>query len=1025
MNFLKYWKYWFRGVWDIQRTLVSLVVPILLLFSILYGQRETGAIAGFVRDTEGNPLPGVSITVTSPSLIGSISTTTSETGAFRVISLPPGTYTLVAELPGFQTIKREGIVVSVGMTVSIEVKMAPATIKEEIVVTAPSPTVDIVSTKVETTIKTEQLKTLPVGRSIYSIMQLAPSVLGYNISGGTAIANQYRIDGLNVNDPCNNMLATGVNFDLIQEVEVITGGLPAEAGALTGGYVNVVTKSGGNTFSGSGQLYYTRESAVQILFPNTQLKAFGVGKPVSPIYDAEGSFVLGGPFIKDKLWFITSLNYLPTKYHSVFRPTVILGKPYDAFDYSASTTRGFAKLTYQISPKLRSSLMANMDAYDTDYAEPAWYKPKEATYQSHPRRLTLTGNLSWIINPNTFFDVRLGVYDNRWNLPLQSDDLSDVPWYYDWYTGYYWGGGGYRFNEYVWRNSLQASAHITRYQDNFLGGNHEFKAGFEVQTGLDRWYWWKRNPMMWAYYNGNPYVWRGMYGLTGPHPWYGDGYIELAPCSMRKEDSYAEGNNLRFGVYVQDSWTVKNRLTFSPGIRIETISGNLPTIKKGISSPLAYAIGEYYIVPTYGFNPFGPLEEPEWKNVMRWTTISPRIGITYDLFGNGKTALKLHYGQYSHALPVMFFQTIHPFRPWFYGFNWWDLNKNGIPDPPPTDSYVLVDSPIRMKREYWSKMIGKDVKAPYSNEFIASVQHELFSNFRLGISYTFRDTKNIADSCLYDPISDRYWYTYEKAPDWWVPFKTIVPSYGLFPAQEVTVYFVSNNAPPLFYAFQNIPEGKRRYQALEISFDKRMSRGWQLGGSVVFSKLTGNLPGSYGAAWGWGSAFDSANWFVNYGADARLPEDRPIVIKLFGSANLPYGFIASFNYTHYDGTPWGRTVTVYPPAKWVSKNNVNPYYTWSVYVETPGTRRSMGSDNVDFRVEKRFSLSKYGTLGIFVDVLNLLGNSYVYVGQDPGGSWYPDDENTASGRYVPSYTYGKVTGISGSRVFKFSIRYEF
>ena len=1011
------------------KNLRVLLIPLLIfgLFSILNAQRQTGSIAGVVTDEEGAPLPGVTITVSGSSLIGTMSYITSESGAFRIPALPPGTYTLVAELPGFQTVRREGIVVSVGMTVRVQIQMKPAKIEEEVTVVGESPVVDVVSSKVDTVIKSDQLRNLPIGRNLYSIIQLAPGVVGYNISGGTVISNQYRIDGVNVNDPCNNLLGTGVDFNIIEEAEVITGGVPAEAGATTGGYVNVVTKSGSNEFSGTVQIYAAPEKTVQILFPDTQLKALGVGKPVSPIYDIDASVTFSGPIKKDKIWFITSFNYLPTKYHSVFKPTVILGKKYDAFDYTARTLRGFLKLTFQLAKNIRSSVMVNYDGWDTDYAEAAWYKPKEATYQFHDKTLTATGLINWIIDQNTYLDVRLGVLNEIFDLPLQSDELSDVPWYEDWYTGYYWGGGGYRFNEYVLRRSIQASVHLTRFQDNFLGGNHEFKAGFEIQTGLDKWNWWKRNPMYWAYWNGNPYVWRGMYGLNEPHPWYGDGYIMFAPCATTKEDSYSQGDTLRIGGYIQDSWTIKNRLTINAGVRFETINGNLPGIEKGrIGNDVAYAIGEYYFVPVYGFNPFGYLKEEPWEDVMRWTTVAPRIGVSYDIFGDGKTSLKLSYAKYSDTLPTMFFQTVHPFRPWFFAFYWWDLNENVQLDPPPVDKYYPIDSPIRMVRDYWEKMIGKDVKAPYANEFTVSLQHELFTNFKVGLTYIFRDKKNIADSCLYDPDSDRYWYHYDLAPDWWVPFETIVPAYGPFPDQKVTVYFVSNNAPAaLFYAFQNIPEAMRKYQALEITFEKRMSHGWQLAGSITLSKNYGNYPGSYGASWGWAGACDTPNWFVNRGEDARVPEDRPLLIKLNGSFNLPYGFVASFYYTHFDGAPWGRTITVYPPAGWAAANNVNPWYTWWVYVEKPGTRRNQATDNVDFRLEKRFSLGDKGVLGIFVDVFNLLGNSYVFVEQDPGGTWYPVDANTNVGTYIPSPWYGKATGISGSRIFKFSIRFEF
>ena len=177
------------------KNLRVLLIPLLIfgLFSILNAQRQTGSIAGVVTDEEGAPLPGVTITVSGSSLIGTMSYITSESGTFRIPALPPGTYTLVAELPGFQTVRREGIVVSVGMTVRVQIQMKPAKIEEEVTVVGESPVVDVVSSKVDTVIKSDQLRNLPIGRNLYSIIQLAPGVLGYNISGGTVISNQYRI----------------------------------------------------------------------------------------------------------------------------------------------------------------------------------------------------------------------------------------------------------------------------------------------------------------------------------------------------------------------------------------------------------------------------------------------------------------------------------------------------------------------------------------------------------------------------------------------------------------------------------------------------------------------------------------------------------------------------------------------------------------------------------------------------------------------------------------------------------------
>jgi hypothetical protein len=208
-------------------------------------------------------------------------------------------------------------------------------------------------------------------------------------------------------------------------------------------------------------------------------------------------------------------------------------------------------------------------------------------------------------------------------------------------------------------------------------------------------------------------------------------------------------------------------------------------------------------------------------------------------------------------------------------------------------------------------------------------------------------------------------------------------------------------------------ESKRKYDAVELTFDKRYSRGWSLGGSVVLSKHMYFNPGMTG----------TPNDFTNgYG---RAYEDQPLAIKLYGSFDLPYGFVTSFFYRHVSGTPYTRTITVAAPTDWAEANNA---LTWDMYlnVEAPGSHRNQSYDNVDLRFEKQFDLLS-GKLGIFADIYNLLGNRYTYYNQDPGGYWQPDGPNTSSGTYTPDYYYqnGLVTGIDGTRIYKFSLRFTF
>ena len=208
------------------------------------------------------------------------------------------------------------------------------------------------------------------------------------------------------------------------------------------------------------------------------------------------------------------------------------------------------------------------------------------------------------------------------------------------------------------------------------------------------------------------------------------------------------------------------------------------------------------------------------------------------------------------------------------------------------------------------------------------------------------------------------------------------------------MYFMSNNAPANWtYQVANVPEAFRKYSGLEFTFEKRMANGWQMGGSINYSKTWGNIGGSYNDIHATTTIADNANWFVNWGG--RTGEDRPLVLKLFGSFNIPYGFLVSFYYQGASGTPWARGVTVQAPTGWAEANNVvqDSYY---VALETNGARRYYTWHNVDFRIEKEFKFGDTGRLGVFADVFNLLGQTYINVNENPGGTWIPDDNNSST-----------------------------
>jgi hypothetical protein len=233
------------------------------------------------------------------------------------------------------------------------------------------------------------------------------------------------------------------------------------------------------------------------------------------------------------------------------------------------------------------------------------------------------------------------------------------------------------------------------------------------------------------------------------------------------------------------------------------------------------------------------------------------------------------------------------------------------------------------------------------------------------------------------------------------------------------MYFQSNDAPASFTRLTNVPDAVSRYAALDITVNRRWKGDFMLGGSVVFSKNYGNFDES-GADPGFGQ-FQTPNFATNR-EDARQVFDRPLVVKLWGSVMLPGDVRTSFNFLMSSGAPWNRTVSVQPPAQWAAANGASTA-SQAVWLEPRGERRDQSTTNLDLRVEKLFRLGKGHEIGLFADLFNATGFSYVTYQSNPGGTWSPVDENTTEGKYSPVSTGPRSQ--TGVRTVRFSVRYTF
>ena len=278
-----------------------------LVPAILTAQAQTGTLQGTVKDQSDAVLPGVTVLVTSPGLQGTRETVSDGNGVYTIPALPPGVYTVRFELTGFAPVVHQNAIVPLGSVAVIDAAMQVAALTEVVNVTAQTSNALVVPTG-QTNLTARELNTIPVGRTPVRIAEFAPGLTDntpnfgqVTISGAFAYDNVFLLNGVDLND---NLFGTANNVfieDAIEETQVLTSGISAEYGRFSGGVINMVTKSGGNTFSGSVRLNFSNpawanESPLQ--------KSRSQTNPDLLSKFLEGTF--GGPIFRDRVWFFTA-----------------------------------------------------------------------------------------------------------------------------------------------------------------------------------------------------------------------------------------------------------------------------------------------------------------------------------------------------------------------------------------------------------------------------------------------------------------------------------------------------------------------------------------------------------------------------------------------------------------------------------------------------------------------------------------------------------------------------------------------
>src|SRR6185295_10495339 len=311
---------------------------LLMCFALFAGSvfaqtSTTGSIEGSVSDTTGAAVPGISVRVTSPNLISAQTATTDDSGRFKILNLPPGRYAVSVEATkGFAKFEKSDVEVNLSRNSSIEIQLQPAGAQASVTITdTAGAAVDVSNNTAGSNVSSDQFSNFPTQRTVQSLYSIAPSVARSglrdasgrerdpSVAGSSGPENNYILDGVNTSDPAFGGSGANLPFEFVQEVEIKTGAFGAENGHATGGIFNVITKSGGNEFTGDAFGYFTTKGMVR----NVKSSAIPqVGASPQSFSEIDAGFDLGGPIIKDKLWFFGAFN--PQRRENSFRTQTFL-----------------------------------------------------------------------------------------------------------------------------------------------------------------------------------------------------------------------------------------------------------------------------------------------------------------------------------------------------------------------------------------------------------------------------------------------------------------------------------------------------------------------------------------------------------------------------------------------------------------------------------------------------------------------------------------------------------------------------
>ena len=879
------------------------------------------AISGVVRDASGAALPGVTVEASSPALIERTrSVVTDSAGQYRIVDLRPGTYAVTFSLAGFRTIRREGIVLEGSFTAPVNADLAIGQLEETVTVTGESPVVDVVSNRQAVVVNREMLDAIPTTtRSLQARANLIPGTTVTAVgSGQTAMTvhgsrfndQVVMVDGMRINLLESEGQYSGIylNDGMAQEISYETGAMNAEV-AAGGLRVNMIPREGGNTFSGvmflqgaNGPLSSdNRSEAVRRFIP----------EPLGLKYTYELNPSFGGPIMRDKLWFYFTYKLSDTSSY-VTLPDRSQGTSKQWPNWSAVT-----RVTWQATDrdkvrlyidKQRNGNRAEGLGASTVFSAshqlwtPTGWTPQVKWTQATTNRLMLESGF-------TMYDL------NFRREPQPGFNVNDLP-QVDVGSGVTYAGT-YAGTMDSWTKNYQVGASAT-----YVTGTHTFKTGFNHMWGNRTRIWPQPN-------NANVSSLRFLNGQPSQ--------VVVRNTPIEKS---VEQLNADFGVFAQDAWTL-NRLTLNVGARWDYFNAEVPAL----SAPASTWVGAR--------------ERGAVENVPNWKDWAVRFAGSYDLFGNGKTALKANVAKYIASAALGFAESFNTLVAASETRTWQDAdgNRSVLDAQGNLQRNEIIGGTANFGQVSGTDRPDPNLKREYNWESGVQIQHELFPRVSVTAGYHHRTFGNIA-------VTDNL----NLSPSDWTPLTVTaprddrLPDGGGYPIEIWTL-----NQSKFGAATDNLrtftTSNRRVYDGIDMQTMARIrASGFVLAGLTV-EKLRST----------------SCDIRDNPNSARFCDPHTPFrtMFKASGSYRLPYDFQVSASYLARPGDSISANFTINSAiagrpiltstagATQLSVNLIEPNTMFRDYIH-----------QLDTRFSRTFRFGRYRVQGL-VDVYNILNRGTV------------------------------------------------